>query len=396
MASPWIEDFNAKELAAILQDGSLTDAQRLMLNRLDQVNAVRGVSLRTRSLYASIARRLTRFLGQKPLDKAAREDVAAFLQEASRTRNPMGMLILKSMVKNIYTLLTDPEGENVPETVSWIKTKLPKCATKLPKELVRPDEIKSMAQACVHPRDRAVIMVLYDSACRVSELCGLRVGDVEFDQYGGRISVTGKTGSRIVRLINSIPDLQLWLNHHPRRDEPNAPLFVDIEHGDGRKALMQDGVTRLLHRAAKWAGVRKRVYPHGFRHARLTELAKILSESELKIFAGWTASSDMARVYIHLSGQDVDRKLLEKSGLLQQEEAHPDSFLQTKTCARCKAKNSASMEYCAQCLAPIDADKSLQIRLEEERLRTALPHLLRLLQDPDVAKIVARKARTAE
>lgn len=47
------------------------------------------------------------------------------------------------------------------------------------------------------------------------------------------------------------------------------------------------------------------------------ELAKTLSESELKVFAGWTAHSPMAKLYIHLYGDDVDRKMLEKVGFLK-------------------------------------------------------------------------------
>ena len=60
-----------------------------------------------------------------------------------------------------------------------------------------------MLNAARTTRDRTVIAVLYESGTRVSEMCGLAVGDVEFDQYGARIIVDGKTGVRRVRSMPS-------------------------------------------------------------------------------------------------------------------------------------------------------------------------------------------------
>lgn len=304
----------------------------------------------------------------------------------------MSLTVAKSIIRRFYAFLSDPEGEKVPEIVGWIKVKLPRSATKLPKDLLTPEEVKRLAEACVNPRDRALVMVLYDSAARLSEVCGLRVGDVEFDQYGARITVTGKTGSRKVRLINSVPDLQLWLGHHLRKDIPDAPLFIDLDHAGGDRPLLQDGMSRVVRRAAKTAGIKKRVHPHLFRHSRLTELAKHLSESELKVFAGWTASSQMARVYIHLSGDDVDRKLLEKAGFVRKEGTVRPMALATRECRRCATKNSATARYCSKCSLPFEDAELMQLTKEHEALIDAAPLLLKILKDPDVRRIVDNKA----
>lgn len=62
----------------------------------------------------------------------------------------------------------------------------------------------------------------------------------------------------------------------------------------------------LFKKAARKTKIRKRCNPHIFRHSRATLLAQHLTEAQLKQVFGWTQSSKMASVYVHLSGRDND------------------------------------------------------------------------------------------
>jgi site-specific recombinase XerD len=67
-------------------------------------------------------------------------------------------------------------------------------------------------------RNRAILWVFYDTGIRVSELCGLRVGD--FDRRHGILTVTGK-GSKERRIAmgnNCMRNLSYYLDKH-RPDE---------------------------------------------------------------------------------------------------------------------------------------------------------------------------------
>lgn len=44
--------------------------------------------------------------------------------------------------------------------------------------------------------------------------------DATIDRYGAMI--TGKVGMRRIRIIDAVPDLQLWLNMHPRSTMDHA------------------------------------------------------------------------------------------------------------------------------------------------------------------------------
>jgi len=47
-----------------------------------------------------------------------------------------------------------------------------------------------------------------------------------------------------------------------------------------------------------------------FWHSAATRDARYLIESELKLKYGWSGGSQMAQVYVHRSGADLDNKLL--------------------------------------------------------------------------------------
>ena len=243
-----------------------------------------------------------------------------------------------------------------------IKSKPPK--NDLPiEQLVTPTDVTCLVDACQSQRDRAIIMLLWDSAVRLQEGLDLKVGSLEFDNKGAVVIVNGKTGMRRIRLIDSVPDLQNWINMHPYRDNHDAPLFVTNRLYDGKhKRLDKRTVQNMTKTISKRSGIQKKIHPHAFRHARLTNLAKQgFNEMELRIIAGWEKNSDMPAVYIHLSGADVENKILEKNGLIEPDEEIKTPPTKPKECPRCKTKNAYDAQYCMTCSMILDPKKAKEI-----------------------------------
>ena len=82
------------------------------------------------------------------------------------------------------------------ELVKDIKTTMKNNRKKLPEELLTRTEIKKMVEASDHPRDKAMISLLYEGGLRIGELASLKIKNVVFDDYGAVIKVKGKTGER--------------------------------------------------------------------------------------------------------------------------------------------------------------------------------------------------------
>ena len=103
-----------------------------------------------------------------------------------------------------------------------------------PSDLWTHDDDLLFLKYCPSKRDRACHMIFRDTSCRPHEILGLRIKDVSFKMAGDRqyaeALVNGKTGSRNIPLINSIPYLKDYLDDHPQRSNPNAFLVF----GEGK------------------------------------------------------------------------------------------------------------------------------------------------------------------
>ena len=69
---------------------------------------------------------------------------------------------------------------------------------------------------------------------------------------------------------------------------------------------------------------------------------------ELRIIAGWEAGSGMPVIYVHMSGADVERKILQKAGLCEEEE-YKDTSLEAIRCPRCQTINAHDSMFCKTC-----------------------------------------------
>ncbi len=274
------------------------------------------------------------------------------------------------------------------------KMKKPKRTLPVDKLITRKD-IQTLVQACDTQRDRALIMLLWDSAARLNEIMNLNLNQVEFDKYGAVIIVDGKTGRRRLRLTDSVPDLQAWVNIHSMKDIPDAPLFLTYNrYGMGTKRLNFRTVENRLKNLAAKLKMTKNIHPHAIRHARLTDLVKSegskkgFSEMELRILAGWEKNSTMPEVYVHLSGADIEAKVLSNAGLIEETEGErKDKELEVKKCPRCKMLNAYDAKYCSSCSLVLDPHIAQQI----EEQQKSIPEALALLQkDPEFQNMLTK------
>jgi integrase/recombinase XerC len=114
-------------------------------------------------------------------------------------------------------------------------------------------------------RDLAILELLYASGLRVAELSGLDVDAL--DRTGHTVRVLGK--GRKERIVPygaaAARALEAWL---ARRGEPRGPLFVTAR---GRRLGVRS-VHAIVRRAARAAGIVRRVSPHTLRHTFATHL----------------------------------------------------------------------------------------------------------------------------
>ncbi len=198
---------------------------------------------------------------------------------------------------------------------------LPKKAKKLP-EILDPVEIEAMLntpdiEKPAGIRDKAILECLYGTGMRVSELTDLETDRLFFEI--GFIRVIGK-GSK-ERLVPVGEIAQEALEHYIERARP---LFFKPDKAEKAKnkvflnqrggALTRMSIWNIVQKAAKEADIKKKVYPHIFRHSFATHLLEGGADLRAVQEMLGHASILTTEIYTH-----VDRSLLHQT----HKEFHP-------------------------------------------------------------------------
>jgi integrase len=246
--------------------------------------------------------------------------------------------------------------------------------------MLTPEEILKMAENTTNSRDRAFILTFYESCTRIGEILPVKIKDCQFDEYGCKLLISGKTGYRPIRLIASAPAISNWLTNHPERENTDAFLFCGIGRNNQKEMLSYQSARYIIIDAAKRAGIKKRTNTHKFRASRATELSKSLSDQILCKIGGWQPGSKQLQEYIYLSGRDAENAVLELHGLIKKEDT--GSNFKMLICPRCNTKNSPGSKFCSSCSLPLDEKTVINYDKQKEDITT---NIIKIIQDKEQA-----------
>jgi len=221
-------------------------------------------------------------------------------------------------------------------------------------DLYTTSELESIFAATMNPRDRAMLQVLYESACRAGELLSMDFKNVQFDNDGtAMIIVRGKTGTREIPINFSVPALREWMNKHP---VGKGPIWIRLR--SPYRQIIEDTLYKNVKATLGRANIHgKKKIVHMFRHTGITEFVRrgILGQSLHKL-VGWTKKSSMESVYVHLSTEDVVNEVRAKVFGFETEENRYEPVIKSKKCPKCEAVNEPSARFCHECNMPISED----------------------------------------
>ena len=148
------------------------------------------------------------------------------------------------------------------------KLKSPKRPKQMPKYLSE-DEVKRLLEAAKeNPRDYAIVSLLAYSGLRVSELCNLKLEDVDFS--GRIIYVRSGKGDRDRIVVVSPHVIDAIQDYLLTRDNDMEYIFSSQKS----ERISRVQVFRLVKKYAKKAGIKKEVTPHVLRHTLATTLLR--------------------------------------------------------------------------------------------------------------------------
>ncbi|MFH1209353.1 MAG: tyrosine-type recombinase/integrase [archaeon] len=363
----------------------LSKEQRNVLEKFFEEKTInKEINLPTLKNKLYFLRKLGIYL-KKDWKKVTEDDLKDFLKKSeSEGAKEEQLLIYKSFIRQFFQWLYEMKEKEYPKVVDWIKIKRNRLKKKLKEDLITPQEFELMLKHAGNQRDKTILILLRDSGCRIGEIINLKLKNIEFDELGAilKVPLEGKTGERKVRLINSVPDLQLWFNNHPFSDKSDAPLFFQYSTNRYGEPLGWTGFSNALKRIAKRTGVKqgeKGIHAHLFRHFDATEKSQYLTEAEMRIRYGWSDGSPTPSIYTHLDDDAVNKSLIIKlaqQGLINTNNPKIKEFLKTSkikdiapqimTCVRCQNQNPPLTKICNKCGLIFDQKLAMQKQKEEK------------------------------
>ncbi len=182
----------------------------------------------------------------------------------------------------------------------------PKVWRHLPHDL-SPDEVSRLMEAengdDLHSiRNRAILEMFYATGARVSEICGLRLNDIDFDERTVRLLGKGAKERMTPLGTPALDAIRRYLNG-PRttlvkrnRTGQNIWLFVSRS---GRR-MVRESVFRVVKAAALKAGIVKNVYPHLLRHSFATHMLEGGANLRAVQMLLGHASLETTEIYTHI------------------------------------------------------------------------------------------------
>lgn len=163
-------------------------------------------------------------------------------------------------------------------------------------------------------RDRALIAILYGSGLRISEALDLQIKDVNLNDPTIRVlSGKGSKARTVVLEPQAAAMIELWLAQRAKIGIPSrAPLFCTIskDAGPWARRMNDSAVREMLKRAARRAGITKRVHPHGFRHTHAYELLRGgVPIDAIQVQLGHNSIATTAHYMGHLAGATASPEL---------------------------------------------------------------------------------------
>jgi integrase len=354
--------------------------------------------------------RFSKYNDNKPFKDLTRNNTIAFLESLRKTetQDPMHKWIgtynlFRSHLLRFFKWLYSPDVEPskrpkplVVENIAQLKRK--EKSIYKPSDLWTQQDDMLFLKYCPNKRDKCYHAISRDLSCRPHEILKLKIKDIAFKTSGNyqyaEVLVNGKTGSRPIPLIDSIPYLKDYLDHeHPQPANPNSPLICGTGKGLGRhiKTLtiykiydkykkqifpkLLESPNVLPEDKRKISELLKRPWnPYIRRHSALTEKSTILKEHVLRQHAGWSGSSQMHLKYLHYFGNESNESLLEAYGIVAS--GQQIDQLRPKQCPNCLEPNKPDSKFCNKCRMVLTYDAYSET-LEEQKKKESEVQILK-------------------
>lgn len=294
------------------------------------------------------------------------------------------------------------EDWETPEFVQIKKQKTKRKSTYAANETWQRDEVLAIIPYEQEIRNKAIITALWDMDGRNHELTRIKIKHVRFQEtYAeGEIPFQTKTGGGPILLRLSFPYLLEFMNKHPLRNDPEAPLFCNLKGGKMLgdeldpdylwrildnlkkriKTLVQQGKLQGKEREKLQQLLNVKAWnPYCFRTSAIRHDCTYLTHYALTQKVRWSPNSRQpARYMAQILSDDVKDQILKHDGIIT-EKVGPQPI--RNVCPKCQKVNPHENLRCSKCSYPLSQQALDEIKAEEEKRVLELQEQLKRQQE---------------
>lgn len=252
---------------------------------LEYISYELNYTKKTASTYKQVLIKYEKFLNNRDLLKVNNDisvSYKAYLLQSGLSNKTASLHL--SAIRSFYNFLIEIEAIN---TNPFLNLKNPKVPKKLPNFLKKQETEKILESNRLDDleiRNALIVEFLYATGLRVSELCNIKLNDI--NESDGTIKILGKGNKERIIFFNACNKelFDLYLNKVRNNILDNIPseyLFIS-KRG---KNLTTRTVENIVKEYALKSGIKTKVSPHTLRHTYATDLldngADIRSVGEL-------------------------------------------------------------------------------------------------------------------
>lgn len=204
----------------------------------------------------------------------------------------------KYIVSDVGATLATPKGHRtLPDVldISGAKTVMDSLATRAVE-----------AQTPISLRDVAMVELLYATGARVAELCGLDIGDIDYNRQTIRVLGKGNKERTIPVGKPAIKALEVWLKNG-REPLVNSQSGPAVFLGARGKRIDQRTVRTVVYEAVSVIEGLERMGPHALRHSAATHLLE--GGADLRTVQEILGHASLAttQIYTHVSTERLQK-----------------------------------------------------------------------------------------
>ncbi len=230
----------------------------------------------------------------KQPEQIEQDDVKLFLSDRLSEKSSSSIILFLAAIKYSYLNLLKKD--------ITLGIKRPKKEKRIPTVLSK-EEIKKLFSVILSDKSRLMVSMLYACGFRVSELTGLKIINLDFDENTGVVKQAKGKKDRVFNIPKFLLE-DLKKQAQAQKEKNHEYLFSNPTDGS---SLSSENLEKIVRKAAKRAGIQKDVHCHTLRHSFATHLLE--NNVDIRKIQELLGHSDLSttQIYTHVSREELKK-----------------------------------------------------------------------------------------